>query len=336
MGSRVLITVDTELTWAPYLRGASWQENLACSYDAAGVGVPFQLERLRAHDLKACFFIDPMPALVYGIEPIRRMVEPILEAGQEIQLHIHPVWLSVAGGQPKGRDFELTCFDLRTQQALIAQARDLLLEAGAPHPIAFRSGSFAADLRTLMALHALGFRYDSSRNSTAHASNLPIPPYQLGPVRLEGIVEVPVTQIEAAAGLLRPVQLCAVSSTELRDVLQHADANQHPLVNIVSHSFELASRDGQRANGTICRRFERLCALLAEKRESLPTVTFEQLSDVELGAAATPLPANPLRRIHRVAEQAWCGLRYERPAETLAAFTAGSVGVIEAVASYVP
>src|SRR3712207_1654129 len=139
MPTRVLLTVDTELTWAPFARGASWQENFTCSYEPAEVGVPYQLERLRANGLKACFFVDPMPALVYGIEPVRRMVEPILAAGQEVQLHIHPVWLSIADGKREGADFELTCFDAETQQALIAKARDLLVEAGAPAPLAFRS-----------------------------------------------------------------------------------------------------------------------------------------------------------------------------------------------------
>src|SRR4028119_1274716 len=99
MPSRVLLTVDTELTWGHYARGAGWQENLERSFDPAGVGVPYQLRLLREHGLKACFFVDPMPALVYGIEPIRRMVEPILAAGQEVQLHIHPVWRGALEGK---------------------------------------------------------------------------------------------------------------------------------------------------------------------------------------------------------------------------------------------
>ncbi|MGH6659079.1 MAG: polysaccharide deacetylase, partial [Sphingomicrobium sp.] len=76
MATRVLLTVDTELTWRHFAAGADWRENLALSFDPAGVGVPWQLERLARHGLKACFFVDPMPALVYGIEPVRRMVEP--------------------------------------------------------------------------------------------------------------------------------------------------------------------------------------------------------------------------------------------------------------------
>jgi peptidoglycan/xylan/chitin deacetylase (PgdA/CDA1 family) len=314
MPSRVLITVDTELTWGPYARGASWQENLACSYDPAGVGVPYQLEVLSSHGLKACFFVDPMPALVYGLEPVRRMVEPILAAGQEVQLHIHPVWLSIAEGKAEGADFELTCFDADTQQALIAKAADLLVEAGAPRPIAFRSGSFAADRNTLGALRKLGISYDSSHNGSEHPSpsNLPLPAAHIAPVALDGVVEVPVSQIEAAAGSLRPLQLCAVSTRELREALLHASVNDHPTTTIVSHSFELASRDGLRPNRTVRSRFEALCAFLAEHRESLPTVHFTDLADLPLGRPASPLPARRLRTTARMVQQLWSNAVYER------------------------
>src|SRR5690606_34332154 len=108
------------------------------------VGVSHQLEVLARHGLTACFFVDPMPALLYGLDPIRAIVAPILAAGQEVQLHLHPQWREVAQGRdPAG--VELTSFDRAGQRALIAEARDLLIDAGAPPPIAFRSGSYAAN-----------------------------------------------------------------------------------------------------------------------------------------------------------------------------------------------
>ncbi|MEA3051669.1 MAG: hypothetical protein QOG72_572 [Sphingomonadales bacterium] len=311
--TQVLLTVDTELTWAPYARGASWQENLAVSFDPAGVGVPWQLEVLREHGLKACFFVDPMPALVYGLEPIRLMVEPILAAGQEVQLHLHPVWQSVAEGIAEGANFELTAFDAEDQLDLIESAFDLLVEAGAPPPVAFRSGSYAADVATLAALIRTGLRFDSSHNGSHHPdpSALPLEPDLVGPVDLGGLVEVPVTQIADAPGRLRHLQLCAVSGEEIEAALRHALRERHPLVTLVSHSFELASRDGRRPNRTLCRRFERLCRFLAG-HEALPTAHF---SDLELEAAPArgePLPPQAWRRARRMAQQAWSNALYER------------------------
>jgi len=314
MTTRVLLTVDTELTWRHFAGGASWQENLALSYDPAGVGVPHQLRLLARHGLKACFFVDPMPALIYGLEPVRQMVSPILEAGQEVQLHLHSFWVSLAEGDDSSLDFELTRFTPERQRELVRIARDLLIVAGAAAPIAFRSGSFAANEATLDAVAAADMRYDSSHNGSLQPwpSALPFPARMIAPARHRGVIEVPVTQIEQHAGALRHLQLCAVSSDEIEAALLHASANRHPLVNIVSHSFELATRDGLRRNPAMCTRFERLCGFLADRRDELPTTRFDELDGIALGARAEPLPARPLRTLGRMAEQLWANSIYER------------------------
>jgi peptidoglycan/xylan/chitin deacetylase (PgdA/CDA1 family) len=295
------------------VRGASWQENFARSFDAAGVGVPWQLEMLRDHGLKACFFVDPMPAELYGIEPIRRMVEPILAAGQEVQLHLHPCWRSLAQGAAEATGFELTSFPEARQRELIEAARALLVEAGAPAPIAFRSGSYAVNRATLAALAAAGLRYDSSHNGSHQGdpAAFPVDPSQIAPLAVEGVVEVPVGQIEDAPGRLRHLQLCAVSAEEMEAALLHAEAEAHPLVTIVSHSFELATRRGDRRNPALCRRFERLCAFLASHTERLPTAHFSDLDGLRLHARAKPLPAHRLRTARRMAEQLWSNAVYE-------------------------
>ncbi len=336
MATSVLLTVDTELTWRHYAAGLSWQDNFARSYEAAGVGIPYQLRMLAEHDLKACFFVDPMPALHYGLDPVRRMVDPILEAGQEVQLHLHPFWAGL--GDENGEDpiFELTAFPLELQHDLIRDARDLLIEAGVPGPIAFRSGSYAANADTLGALARLGIRYDSSHNGSHHPwpSALPLDPAQIAPVRHRGVTIVPVTQARDRPGRLRHLQLCAVSAAEMRAALIHAAANHHPLVTIVSHSFELATRDGLRPNRTLCRRFEKLCRFLARRRDALPTAHFADLGAMPLEQEATPLPPDRLRTNLRVAEQIWAEARYERPASALTALSGTSATGLEILLSY--
>ena len=309
MATRVLLTIDTELRWDPHVRGASWRENLALSYDPAGVGIPYQLERLAAHGLKACCFVDPMPALVHGIEPIRRMVEPVLAAGQEVQLHLHPAW-----ADPAHPVFELVGLDGARQAELVAVARDLLIEAGAPAPIAFRSGSYAVDLATLEALAAAGISYDSSHNGSHHPwpSALPLDPRRIAPALLAGVVEIPVGQIEPRSGRLRHLQICAVSFDEMRAALLHAAKLAHPVVTLVGHSFELATRGGERPNRMLVRRFERLCAFLDAERERLPTAHFTDLAGLPLAAEAAPLKSGTVRTAARMAEQLWGNTLYER------------------------
>lgn len=325
MASPVLLTVDTELTWRHYAPGDGWRDNFARSIEPAGVGISYQLEMLAKHGLKACFFVDPMPALVYGIAPIERIVAPIRAAGQEVQLHLHPAWATLAaGGEPAA--IELTEFGRAGQRRLIAQARDLLAAAGASRPVAFRGGSYAANDDTLAALADLGFAYDASHNGSHRPlSAIGLPAAQIAPIRAGGIVEIPVTQIDARAGRLRHLQLGAVSLAEMIGALRHAGAGRHPLTTIVSHSFELATRDGLRPNRLVQRRFERLCAFLSDNRVAHPTTHFAELGGLRLGVLAAPMPAQPLRTVRRVAEQLWSGTRSERPVEAATATCGSSV-----------
>jgi hypothetical protein len=253
-----------------------------------------------------------MPACAFGIEPVRRMVEPILAAGQEVQLHLHPNWFGARDGITDS-SFELTAWDQVGQRILIEKARDLLVEAGAPPPIAFRSGSYAANDATLRALASLGIAYDSSHNGSHQPwpSALTLPPDQIAPIAHAGVVEVPVTQIGDGEGL-RNLQLCAVSSGEMIAALDHAADAGHAVVTIVSHSFELATRNGSRANATHKRRFDMLCAWLAERRDRLPTAFFSDLHWLELGRDDRPLPARTLRKLARQTEQLWSTYVEER------------------------
>lgn len=328
MATRVLITVDTELVWRHHAAGHGWQENLRRSYEAAGVGVPFQLRMLAEHDLKACFFVDPMPALVHGLEPVKRMIAPILAAGQEVQLHLHPFWAHLAEAERSGRTAELSAYGYDDQIDLIRRARDLLVAAGAPNPIAFRAGSYAANADTVRALAALGFHFDSSHNGSHHPrpSAVPLPPRQVAPAEVApGLIEIPVSQIEEKDGRLRHLQLCAVSSAELQAALLHAARADHPVATIVSHSFELATRGGLTANGLVRNRFARLCRFLAAERERLPTCWFRDLDALPQGAEADPAPGTAGRRMLRLAEQLWGDARYERPAESLTIAAGSSI-----------
>ena len=338
MPTRVLLTIDTELVWRHHAAGLGWEENFARSYEAAGVGVPYQLRLLKEHDLKACFFVDPMPAIAFGLEPVRRMVEPILAAGQEVQLHLHPFWADLERAEQLGQTPELSSFAFDEQLSLLSRARELLMAAGAPEPIAFRAGSYAANAETLRALASLGLRYDSSHNGSHHPSPsaIPLPPEQVSPVPTgEGLVEVPVSQIAEGQGRLRHLQICAVSFRELRAALREAARRKHPIATIVSHSFELASRDGLRSNEVLRRRFERLCRFLGNNRPLLPTSWFSELADLPVGSSAEPVPGRAVLRMGRAASQLWVGARYERPAESLTVATGTSLQGAEAVLRYV-
>ncbi|MDV3455454.1 polysaccharide deacetylase [Sphingomonas sp. HF-S4] len=318
MPTRVFLTVDTELMWRHHCAGLDAETIVRRSLEPAEVGVGWQLAQLAVHGLKACFFVDPMPALVYGLEPIKRVVGSILEAGQEVQLHLHPNWTGAHagdGGVSYGA-FELIDYSLAEQVELIAGAADMLVAAGAPDPIAFRSGSYSASDDTLAALARLDFAYDSSHNGSEHPwpSAISLAPRQIAPVEHCGVIEVPVTLIEDQKGHLRHFQICALSAAEMKAALDHASRERHAAVTIVSHGFELANRAGTRANGVHVRRFEALCGMLAERREILETAHFADRPEMALGQDDSPLGPSVLRTRLRQAEQLWSNWVEERAA----------------------
>jgi len=318
MPTPVFLTVDTEIMWRHHVSGLDPAEIVARSFEPAGVGIGYQLDRLARYGLKACFFVDPMPALVFGLEPIRRVVGAILEAGQEVQLHLHPHWTGATEGDNgvSFSRFEMADYSAEEQRFLIEGATKLLTAAGAPLPIAFRAGSYGGNDDTLDVLGTLGFLYDSSHNGSEAPwpSGISLPARQISPIERAGLIEVPVGLIEDQPGSLRTVQVCALSSGEMRAALDHAVAAHHSVVTIVSHGFELANRTGTRANGIHVRRFEALCAMLAELREHLPTRWFADRPELRMAQADAPLSPNALRTRWRQAEQLWSNLIEERAA----------------------
>jgi hypothetical protein len=52
------------------------------------VGVEYQLDIFDRHGLKAVFFVDSMPSLIWGVQSITDIVEPIIERGHDVQLHL--------------------------------------------------------------------------------------------------------------------------------------------------------------------------------------------------------------------------------------------------------
>lgn len=317
MTTAVFLTIDTELMWRHHAAGCDLPTQTARSLEPAGVGIAYQLAMLARHDLKATFFVDPMPTMVFGLDAIRPVVESILEAGQEVQLHLHPNWTGArADDRTRHGRFELIEYNLDEQRALIAGARDLLKACGAPDPVAFRAGSYAANNETLIALADLGFAYDSSHNGAdaPWPSEIGLPPRQIVPVKHKGVIEVPVTVIEDTPGSLRHFQICALSQGEMRAALDHAVAAGHQAVTIVGHSFELANRAGTRPNGVHVGRFEGLCRMLADVRDTLPTTQFRDRPTFPRESDATPLGPNRLRTRWRQAEQLWSNLVEERAA----------------------
>lgn len=314
----VYLTIDTE--YAAHLPGAggtpgSRAENFArsigCDTRSGSVGIFHQMDVMDAHGLKGVFFVDPMPALLWGLAAIEDVVGPIVERGHDVQLHCHTEWLEhVRGGALLGgrTGRNLKDFTFEDQVRIIEYARGALVAAGAPAPVAFRAGNYGANDDTLRALAALGMAFDTSHapalaGSGAGAISLGDQTHE--PVLHHGVIEVPIACVETFGRRLRHGQLTALSLRELVAALRHARESSRAGITLVSHSFELLSRDRRRINRLVERRFRGFCAALA----AMPGVVSATYAE-RPPTLGDPLPAGSilphalLRGGARVVEQA--------------------------------
>ncbi len=309
----VYITIDTEY-WAglavrlgAHARDEVFDRSIACRTPTGDVGIGYQMDVMDNHGIKGVFFVDPMPALLWGTGAIAAVVEPILERGHEVQLHLHPEWLELAGDANPlagrtGRNMH--DFTEPEQVELLGLARDELVRAGAPAPTAFRAGNFGADDATLRALANVGIRYDSSHVPGIADSEcrISLSADDRRVVRHQGTIEVPVGSIRSHGGQ-RHAQITALSHRELAAALRFCVRKGTAMLNIVSHSFELMSRDRTRANTIVRDRFARFCASIAATPGAHGATFTSHPPQIGDGTGAAAMPHNPFRNAARVMEQ---------------------------------
>lgn len=313
--TRVYITIDTEYSSglstgrSPADRAENYARSIACITSDGPAGIPHKLELLARYGQKAVFFVDPMPALIWGIAAIEDVVGPIIEAGQDVELHCHTEWLEVAGADnllASGRTGKnIADFPIDEQFEILNYARDVLIAAGAPPPLAFRAGNYGANDDTLQALRELGLAYDSSHTpALPDACRISLGPQTRDPVLHRGMIEVPVGTIGTLDGGQRHAQITALTLAEMLAAVRHARAEGRETFVLVSHSFELINRRLLMVNKVVRRRFNGLVRDLAGMR-GVSTATFRddppQLTLT--GEPSQPVPATALRTGARLAEQ---------------------------------
>ncbi|PHV12108.1 polysaccharide deacetylase family protein [Chitinimonas sp. BJB300] len=312
---KVLLTFDVEVwcngwnaldqvfpsSFERYVYGRSAQGDYA---------LPKTLEILNQHGLHGVFFVEPLFAARFGQQYLDTIVQMILAAGQEVQLHLHPEWTDeittalIPNNQVKRQ--HLSYYDLDEQTALIAHGKKMLLEAGAEPITTFRAGSFAANRDTFLALQRNGIHLDSSLNRFYPISGMDMRDTHnlLSPLFISGVHSYPVTVFRDGFGREKPAQVSGCSFTELRSAMLNGWHGGQEMFVIVSHNFELLKPDSALPDAIVVRRFEQLCAFLGAQQQRLPTVSYRDCKPVLTEPPRLAMPrASTLATTRRYAEQ---------------------------------
>lgn len=278
---------------------------------AGDYALPKTLEIMNRHGLRGVFFVEPLFSARFGSRFLDTMVGLIRDAGQDIQLHLHPEWTdeirpALIDDVSRKRQ-HLTFYSEDEQTALIAAGRRLL-EASKGSPVtAFRSGSFAANLDTYRALRRSGFELDSSLNRVYDHSAGSISDISSDSSHrvIEGVECFPVTAFIDGFGRPRAAQLNGCTFGELRSaLLQAQQGGRHHFV-LVSHNFEMLQPGSAQPDRRVVERFESLCAFLAANPDLFEVGDFAtQGEGPKPTAAELPLRVGLFTSAVRLVEQA--------------------------------
>lgn len=311
MKTAVHITIDTESAM-----GGAWDtpgqgplpasRHVFCQDGSGAYGIPLITRELGRYGFRATFLCEMLATQVLGEADTRSVVDALLTAGQDVQLHLHPVYWYYrrfldGGGVDRAHhraaaSDQLCAHSPERQLAMLEEASELFQTCTGRVPVAFRAGNFAASRATLRVLAKLGFVIDSSYNPAEldDPSLADDPPEPNVVQSIEGVWELPVTvartRIREGNGY-KPFDPVALGAWEMERVLDTAYSAGMPHVTLLFHSFTFVkpwdmTYSRFRLNRIVLGRLRALLRFLDANRDRFQVQTFGEL-------AAGPIQASP-------------------------------------------
>lgn len=306
---RVYFTVDTETSM-----GGAWHNGAKAPLPVArtifgevgsqSYGVPLIMDLLEERGFRGTFFIEVFCSYLRGEDEMAKVFEAIQSRGHDAQLHLHPVQRFyrdyLQGGARREKDL-MWEFPAPEQAALIREGVELFTRFAGKPPRAYRAGCYGASEATLGALRENGIVIDSSYNLSFLDQTCGFRTRDLNAPRcIDGVMEFPVTNFLSASGGYKPLEISAVSASEILSAIRSLLKTDCRDVVLVFHSFSFLKRRGVRYENAcpdriVIRRFRELCLQLWKMRDEVEVAV--------LGSAnlPDPLPRQP----HTIPSVGW-------------------------------
>lgn len=289
--TEICITVDTEFTvngafHDPDRCAPIGEDSVTCRAGGREQGLGFMLETFAAHGIAATFFVEALNTVHFGDAPMGRVVERLLAAGQDVQLHLHPCWLTFDRADWRSRlDVEPPNDDCSGRSrdevgALIARGLSALRRWGVAAPAALRTGNLQTDRTVYAAMAEAGLSLASNVGLGLSVPDDPALRLACGRHRIGAVLEVPVTtytQLRLGGQRWRRLLTTTASSfAETRALLRRARAAGLSPVVLLTHASEFAKGEGaaRRANRVNQRRLALLCRFIAAHPDEFVPASF--------------------------------------------------------------
>jgi len=296
--TKVCISVDVEPSVAGAFANPSrfkplLAEPVEGKVNGRSEALGFLLRTLREMDLRATFFVETLHPAYFGEEPMRRYVEDLLEANQDVELHVHPCWLTFRNGRPDLSAFVSDeCADHPEERLveILSRGKAQLKRWTGHEPVGFRSGGFSVNRAVYSAMRRVGLRASSNICLAYTPPSEDALRLAGGVHAIEDVFEFPVTCFRDPGRIgrsrMRGLQITACARWELRELINAAWQQGQSYVVIVTHPFEFVKRDSDQytkmaVNKVNQQRFRWLCSYLAANTDRFEVVTLAELAQRE-------------------------------------------------------
>lgn len=299
MRTEVCITIDTEFNIGGAFTYPDRYTPLAervvdCPVNGRDEGLGFILETFAKTGVSGTFFVEALNVAYFGDGPMGGIARRILAAGHNVQLHLHPCWLTFRN--PQWHQMVKTA---RPNDSCAGRSYDELAEIveeglaaferwGLPKPIALRAGGLHADLMLYRVTADAGIPIASNIGLSIYSPKAPELHLWGGRHWVQGVLELPILSYRdfqiGSRPHCRTLTVTGSSWPEFKTLLWQARrAGVSPVV-VLTHPFEYVKKrnfryEDIRRNRINQRRLVNLCRFLRENDQDFVGCSFREGAD---------------------------------------------------------
>lgn len=155
----VTITIDTENSQAAIINEKWTRDTMLGACQGKNWGIPYILKMFEYYNISATWYLSIFEKYIFGENLMEAICRLLKKHNQDIQLHIHPVWLM---DKEEKKKVYMHQYTLEEQIYMIKKGIEDIYKLTGEKPIAHRAGGYGVNRDTFTAMKECGIKIDSS------------------------------------------------------------------------------------------------------------------------------------------------------------------------------